>query len=98
MSQVRVHFRRRSVFLGGTATEIVDSEHIVSQVRSFCRPATDKFEFVGIIDTQERDQKVKLTWVSPFFLFPSAHRGPFEWPGRVKNGHFCSYPAQLVDR
>lgn len=56
-------------FLGRTATEIVDSEHIVSQVRSFCRPATDKFEFVGIIDTQERDQKVKLTWVSPFFCF-----------------------------
>ena len=34
----------------------------------------------------------------PLFLFPGANRGPFEWPVRVKYGHFCSYPAKLVDR
>ena len=41
MSQVRVHLRRRSVFLGRTATEIVDSEHIASQVRLFLQTCDD---------------------------------------------------------
>ena len=38
-------FRRRSVFLGRTATEIVDSERIASQVRFFLRPLKNPLEY-----------------------------------------------------